>query len=387
MTTEPEAWRVPLECVTLDLKDRFGKSGDHVQQPVVNEPISFNQTMEYFIDSLTGRSAQTRNAYYRDLLQFKLYLVFYQTHMLLRGSPDRLTLLQEELDRSGGRLVDTRYQKQHSQVEARPRAVLDEFDCNLALLTREVIVGYFGYLESMRQLSRNTLSRRLASLRSYMRLLSKEGYPIDPRVLEKLDDMDIRRERTLPIALEPDEARDFMSVINKPRDRAIVLVMLFMGLRISEVVRLNADDIEPHTEGITFIGKGAKERYVPVHPTVKDAVLAYKEERPQVDKDDLGQPLFVSQHGRRIDPSTVRKFIKEYGKKAAHLDSRKRRKLSPHKLRHTFATMLLQGDVDIRHIQELLGHEHLSTTEIYTSVVKRDLERAIARHPLQLDDE
>ncbi len=351
------------------------------------EAVSLNRAIEYFMDSLMGRSLQTRNAYYRDLLQFKLYLVFYEPHTLCKGSSDRLPVLKEELDRAGGRIVDTRYQKQNSRVEARPRAVLDEFDCDLSRITKETVVGYFGYLESMRRLSRNTLSRRLASLRSFLRLLVKEGYNVDPTVLEKLDDLRIRPERSLPIALDPDEARDFLSVIDKPRDRAIVLVMLFMGLRISEVVQLNVDDIEEHTEGITFVGKGAKERYVPVHPIVKQAVLAYKKERPDVPKDDLGEPLFVSQHGRRIDPSTVRKFIKRYAREADTLDARKRRKLSPHKLRHTFATLLLQGDVDIRHIQELLGHEHLSTTQIYTSVVKRDLERAIARHPLGLTGE
>lgn len=348
--------------------------------------VSLNQTMEYFIDSLTGRSTQTRTAYYRDLLQFKLYLVSYHREILTRGSPERIAVLHEQLELSDGKLIDTRYQKQNHQVEARPRAILDEFDCDMSLITREIIVAYFGYLESMRQLSRNTLSRRLASLRSFFRLLSKEGYSIDSQALEKLDDMEIRRERTLPIALDSDEARTFLSVITKCRDRAIVLVMLFMGLRISEVVQLNVEDIEERTDGITFLGKGAKERYVPVHPAVKEAVLAYKQERPEVDKDEHGDPLFVSQHGRRIDPSTVRKFVKNYGKRAASLDSRKRRKLSPHKLRHTFATLLLQGDVDIRHIQELLGHEHLSTTEIYTSVVKKDLERAIRRHPLNLDE-
>lgn len=342
--------------------------------------------MEYFIDSLTGRSQQTRTAYYRDLLQFKLYLVSYHQHLLLRGSRERVAVLHEELDRANGRLIDTRYQKQNHRVEARPLVVLDEFDCDLAQVSREVIVGYFGYLESMRQLSRNTLSRRLASLRSFFRLLAKENYAIAQEALEKLDDMEIRRERTLPIALDSEEARAFLSVITKLRDRAIVLVMLFMGLRISEAIRLNEDDIEPHTDGITFLGKGAKERYVPIHPIAKEAVLAYKAERPQVEKDEHGEPLFVSQHGRRIDASTVRKFIKGYGKQAANVDARKRRKLSPHKLRHTFATMLLQGNVDIRHIQELLGHEHLSTTEIYTSVVKQDLERAIARHPLALDE-
>lgn len=347
--------------------------------------VSFDQACAYFIDSLTGRSQQTRDAYYMDLLQFKLFLVRYRKHLIVRGDPDRIALLEAELAKSQGKLVDTRLSKRRHRSEMRSRALLDEFDVDLSRLSKEDIVGYFGYLETEKSLSRATLLRRLASLRRFIGLLVKERFPVPPEVLEKLNDLDIRRERRLPIALDREEALDFLRVVSKnPRDYAIVLVMLYMGLRISEVVQLNEDDFGPGTQGISLRGKGAKERYVPVHPAVLEAVLKYKEVRPQAERDALGVPLFVSQHRRRIDPSTVRKFIKRYAKEAYTLDNRKRRKLSPHKLRHTFATLLLQGDVDIRYIQELLGHEHLSTTEIYTSVRKADLERAIDRHPLGL---
>src|SRR5690606_27676014 len=118
------------------------------------------------------------------------------------------------------------------------------------------IVGYFSYLESEKGLSRSTLLRRLASLRRFFTLLAKERFPVAPEVVERLDDTEIPRDRRLPIALEQDEALDFLAVIDKSRDRAIVMVMLFMGLRISEVVQLNVDDIDDHTEGITFRGKG-----------------------------------------------------------------------------------------------------------------------------------
>jgi len=348
--------------------------------------VSFNQACEYFIDSLTGRSQQTRDAYYMDLLQFKLYLVRYRRHLIRRGDPERIERLEEELAKARGKLLDTRYTQRRHRLEVRSRAILDEFDLDLSQLTKEDIVGYFGYLESGKSLSRATLLRRLASLRRFIGLLVKEKYPVPAEVLEKLNDMDIRRERRLPIALEREEAQDFLRVVSKdPRDYAIVLVMLYMGLRISEVVRLNEDDFGPGTQGISFQGKGGKERYVPVHPVVLDAILKYKEVRPDAERDALGVPLFVSRHRRRIDPSTVRKLIKRYAKEALALDNQKRKKLSPHKLRHTFATLLLQGDVDIRYIQELLGHENLSTTEIYTTVRKADLERAIDRHPLGLE--
>lgn len=345
---------------------------------------SFNQASSYFIDSLTGRSQRTKDAYEKDLLQFKLYLVLYRRHLIIRGSPNDLPALEAELARANGKLVDTRYSPRNHRNELRSRAILDQYDVAVDALTKEDIVGYFGYLESGKHLSRSTLLRRLASLRRFLGLLAKEGFGVATEVVEKLDDMEIRRERKLPIALERDEALDFLSVIKEPRDRAMVLIMLFMGLRISEVVQLNADDITEQTDGITFRGKGDKERYVPVHPAVRDAVVTYKLVRPDVPRDDVGEPLFVSKHRRRIDPSTVRHFIKSYARQAAGLENRKRDKMSPHKLRHTFATLLLQGEVDIRHIQELLGHENLSTTEIYTSVNRRDLTRAIDRHPLDL---
>jgi len=344
--------------------------------------VSFNRTSAYFIDSLTGRSESTKAAYDKDLQQFKLYLARYRPHTLCQGTPDDLRELDAELKKARGRLTDTRYASRKSKTEIRSQAILDQCDIDLSKVRKEDIVGYFGYLESTKRLTRSTLLRRLASLRRFFTLLTKEKYAIAPELLEKLTDLNIRRDRKLPIALEYDEALAFLSQITDPRDRAIVIVMLYMGLRISEVVQLNATDILPGTEGITIRGKGGKERYIPVHETVLEAVMAYKAVRLDPLPDELGEPLFVSKHRRRIHPSTVRKLIKRYAGAAETLDNRKRKRMSPHKLRHTFATLLLQGDVDIRYIQELLGHENLSTTQIYTSVNRADLSQAIDRHPL-----
>jgi len=346
------------------------------------EKHSFNHAGAYFLDSLTGRSDQTKVAYERDLLQFKLYAVLYRHHLITRGDRADLDELKAELDKGRGKLLETRFAARNYKSEVRSRTLLDRYDIDVTRISKEDIVAYFNYLESGKHLSRSTLLRRLASLRRFFRLLSKEGYAVPAETLEKLDDMEIRRERRLPVALDHDEALEFLDVIDNPRDKAMVLVMLMMGLRISEVVQLNVDDIGEHTTGITFRGKGAKERYVPVHPAVRDALITYKATRPEVTRDAFGEPMFVSRHKRRIDPSTVRRFIKGYAKRVLALEARKRQKMSPHKLRHTFATLLLQGDVDIRHIQELLGHENLSTTEIYTSVSKQDLTKAIDRHPL-----
>ncbi len=344
---------------------------------------SLSAAIEYFIDSLAGKSAQTRTAYYGDLLRFKLYLVLWRPHTLIRGDDTLREELRRELILSHGKLVDTRFQVRHSRIPLRSRSLLDQFDCALSRLTREDVVGYLAHLESDRHVSRNTLCRRLASLRTFVRFLRREGFPVSVAVADKLDDLHIRRERKLPLALSVEEVRAFLSVVDNPRDRAIIMVMLFMGLRISEVIRLNIDDITEQTEELLFRGKGAKERTVPVHPQVKRAIAAYRGVRIDAPADQLGVPLFVSRLGRRIDASTVRRAIKRYAQLAQPaLDGQTRRRLSPHKFRHTFATMLLQGQVDIRLVQELLGHENLSTTQIYTAVQRTDLARAVRRHPL-----
>lgn len=345
-------------------------------------PVSFNRTSSYFIDSLTGRSESTKEAYDKDLQQFKAYLVVYRSHLICEGNLDLVHDFRTELDKSGGKLTDTRYLERHYRTEIKSQALLDQFDLDLSKLAKADIVGYFGYLESTRRLSRSTLLRRLTSLKRFFAFLAKEKILVATEIMERLDDMQLKRERKLPIALDLDEVLEFLSLIDDPRDRALILVMVYMGLRISEVVQLNAQDITNSTEGVTIYGKGNKERYVPIHPVAKEAVLVYKSIRPESVPDELGDPLFLSNRRRRIDPSTVRKMIKAYAAKTEQLDHKKRERLSPHKFRHTFATLLLQGDVDIRFIQELLGHEHLSTTEIYTSVVRKDLEKAISRHPL-----
>src|SRR5690606_30010861 len=114
-------------------------------------------------------------------------------------------------------------------------------------------------------LSRNSLARRLVSLRRFFRMLEKEGLPVQPGVVDKLETMGFRHRRRLPVTLDEDEVRAFLEVVDSPRDRAILYVMLFMGLRISEVVALNVDDIREGDEGLIIKGKGDKQRYVPIH--------------------------------------------------------------------------------------------------------------------------
>lgn len=344
--------------------------------------VSMNACLDYFLDSLVGRAPETRRNYERDLQQFKLFLVLMRPHVVKQRDQERLQLLQADLAKGRGKLWDTATLERDYNTELKSQTLLDWFDVNLDLVRKEDIMGFFGYLESTKRLSRATILRRLATLRRFFRLLVKEGYEISSEVVERLDDMQIKPERKLPIALTEDEVLAFLDSIKNVRDRAIIVVMVFMGLRISEVVGLNVSDIHPGKAGVTLRGKGAKERYVPVHPRVLEAVQAYLDVRPEAPRDAHGLPLFVSNRQKRIDSSTVRRFIKRYCLEAPELDSRKRLHLSPHKFRHTFATLLLGAGVDIRYIQELLGHQNLSTTEIYTTVREAELDRAVARHPL-----
>ncbi len=343
---------------------------------------SLNVCIDYFLDSLAGFSPETRRNYERDLIQFKLYLVLFRAHTLIRPDKAKLARLQEELRNGAGKVWDTEQLSRHYHPDIRSQMALDTFDVHIDRIRKEDVVGFFGYLESSKGLGRATLLRRLATLRRFFHLLAKEGYGVKSEVVEHLEDMRIKRERKLPVVLNEDEALSFLDEIEDVRDRAIIIVMLFMGLRVSEVVRLNVDDIRPETKGVTLRGKGAKERYVPVHPSVHTAIAAYLPFRPPVAADRVGEPLFVTNRKKRIDPSTIRRFIKRYGSNVLSMDSRKKRSLSPHKFRHTFATMLLANGVDIRYIQELLGHENLSTTEIYTTVHPAALEAAVAAHPL-----
>ena len=343
---------------------------------------SYNACVDYFLDSLTGRSPQTRRNYECDLEQFKLFLVLMRPHVVTRMDQERLNQLKAELRKSDGKLWDTELLSRNYKTRLRSQALLDWFDVEIDRIRKEDVLAFFAFLESTKGVSRSTLLRRLASLRQFFRLMVREEFPVCQETLDKLNDIRIPAERKLPVALDEDEVMGFLRSIDSERDRAIIVVMLFMGLRVSEVVQLNVNDIQPGQRSITIRGKGSKERQIPIHPIVHEAVQAFLKVRIDAPADDLGEPLFVSNRKKRIDPSTIRRFIKRYSLAVDELEMRKKQRLSPHKFRHTFATLLLSNGVDIRYIQELLGHQHLSTTEIYTAVSSTELEAAIAKHPL-----
>jgi len=243
-----------------------------------------------------------------------------------------------------------------------------------------------------------SIERALAGLRTFFRFCQREGaIAANPAALIPTP----KKKMRLPVVLSPDEVNALIAEPAKEkekrkldkkktrktdpimmrRDTAILELFYASGLRLSELTGLNLADVDLEERLVRVMGKGSKERVVPFHDRAKQTLLEYLPDRATLLK-GRGDPktapaLFLSQQGRRISPRQVQKLLDRYV-----LTGKFGRKLSPHKLRHTFATHLLESDMDIRSIQELLGHESLSTTQRYTQVNLKDLMEVYDRaHP------
>jgi len=172
-----------------------------------------------------------------------------------------------------------------------------------------------------------------------------------------------KAEKPLPTALTVDEAFRLMdSPVDKERlrDRAILELLYSSGLRVSELVGLNMIHLDQDLGIVKVMGKGRKERIVPVGKKALEALKAYFKDRGDLEGED---PLFINYRGGRLTSRSVGRLVKKYTKHSGVF-----RKISPHSLRHTFATHLLDAGADIREIQEMLGHASLSTTQRYTHI-------------------
>jgi len=209
---------------------------------------------------------------------------------------------------------------------------------------------------------RTSIARKLSTLRTFFRYLVREGVlatnPAESVTTPK-------RNRYLPKTLSVDEATTLLerghgTTVLALRDRAMLELLYSSGLRVSELTGLNVGGVDLRENLVRVLGKGRKERIVPVGSKAREALAAYLEERGAVDDD---QPLFVNHRGGRLTPRSVQRHLKTRLLKAGVFKD-----ISPHALRHSFATHLLDGGADLRAIQELLGHASLSTTQRYTQV-------------------
>ncbi|MFW5961995.1 MAG: tyrosine-type recombinase/integrase [bacterium] len=230
-----------------------------------------------------------------------------------------------------------------------------------------------------------TRNRKLYALRSFFKYLIKNEFiEKDPTATIEASKTEKKAE---PIYLKLQDAKKFIQAIenlegniNKKRDIAIIKLFLYSGLRISELVSLDSDDIDYESTSIKFFGKGNKERRVPLHSDVIKSIEEYLSERSEIKakNEDAQRALFLSRHGKRISVRSIQIFVKKYAKLA---NVRQANKITPHKLRHTFATMLYHQTKDLKILQDLLGHADISTTQIYTHTDAEQRQSAIEELP------
>jgi integrase/recombinase XerC/integrase/recombinase XerD len=228
--------------------------------------------------------------------------------------------------------------------------------------------------------ARATVARKLASVRSFYDSLRRGGaVPANPADLLSSPKL----ESKLPRVLDRDEMVSLLERIPartplEVRDRAIFELAYSCGLRCSEITALDADSIEFEAEHLRIEGKGGKTRIVPIGEPAQRAVARYLETARHALTGPRSDPaLFVSKSGRRLSPSDISRRLQKWVREAAIAGG-----VSPHALRHSFATHLLEGGADLRAIQELLGHASVSTTQIYTRVDPSRLRAQYARsHP------
>jgi integrase/recombinase XerD len=241
------------------------------------------------------------------------------------------------------------------------------------------IMGYLLHLQEQGRATA-TLSRNLASIRAFYQFLLREKF-IDKDPSVNLESPKI--EKKLPQVLSIGEVE---TLLNGPdtrlpsgmRDKAMLELLYATGIRVSELVSLNLSDINLNMGFIKCFGKGSKERIVPLGRLAIENVSRYLERgRPLLKKRGQEEALFLNHHGRRLSRQGFWKIIKKYAELA-----NSHKEITPHTLRHSFATHLLENGADLRSVQEMLGHADISTTQIYTHVTRSRLKEVYAKaHP------
>lgn len=266
------------------------------------------------------------------------------------------------------------------------RASFDNFDSvsiegvsldDLKKVTRNDLYEYMYYISSTRKNAQNARARKVSSLRTYFKYLTSKMGLLDDNPAKELDAPKIPN--LLPKYLTLDESKRLLDNVQSQfpeRDYAILTLFLNCGLRLSELVGANLRDYDG--EKLRIFGKGAKERIIYLNNACQSALNNYLQVRPHENVKDKNA-LFLSRNHSRLSGKMVQVIVKR-ALDTAGLDSSR---YSTHKLRHTAATLMYRhGNVDIRALQEVLGHEQLSTTQIYTHVDSERLRQATASNPL-----
>lgn len=249
----------------------------------------------------------------------------------------------------------------------------------LILINNNIPRYYLAYLN--RKYSTRSVARKLSSLRGFYNFLVREEV-IENNVFS--DTSSPKVEKILPkMVYEEDLNNIFDSIDTKTaigkRDYAILEVLYGTGIRVSEFANLRIQDIDFYNMNLIVLGKGNKERYVPIHEGIKEALLDYmnfgRDELLKRNKGEITDYLFLNFKGGPLTPRGVRVILNDL-----NINANNNLNISPHMLRHSFATHLLDNGADLRSVQELLGHANLSTTQIYTHVSKEKLKEEYDKH-------
>ncbi len=307
-------------------------------------------------ETIKGHSKATVDEYYLDLRNFFRFL------KIERGIVPRNTDL-DDIDIAD---IDLKF---ISEV------TLAEVYSYLGFLSRDRVRNQRSHVEE-HGLSASSRARKIATIRSFYKYLTVKAKLLDTNPVQDLDSPKIPK--SLPRYLSLEQAKALLEACdgkNRERDYCIICIFLNCGLRISEIVGLNISDIGD--DYIRVFGKGSKERIVYLNAAVKAAINDYMVIRKGIAAADENA-LFLSNRRTRISREAIHSMVKKNLLKAG-LDSTK---YSSHKLRHTAATLMLQNGVDVRTLQEVLGHENLNTTQIYTHVDNSELRIAADANPL-----
>jgi len=231
------------------------------------------------------------------------------------------------------------------------------------------IRGFLAHLKS-KELSKRTVARKLSTLRSFYKYLTVQGL-VKENVAKSVHAP--KTSKKLPLFLYPQEIEALLDAPENDvlgiRDRAILELLYATGMRVGELVSLKTSDINFGANYIVVFGKGSKERIVFFGQKAAESLDEYlRKSRPHLVKSLECDSLFLNKNGTRLSDRSIRRMIDKYVK-IASLNS----DISPHTLRHTFATHMLNNGADLKTVQELLGHSSLSTTQIYTHVTKERL--------------
>ena len=307
-------------------------------------------------ETIKGQSPKTIYEYYLDLRMFFRFLKMMRNGMSMRTSMDDIPITDIDL-------------------------------AFVASVTTSDIYEFLSYLAHDRELNPNQVysdkgisptarARKLSALKSFYKYLTVRTKQLEENPVADFEYPKLRKSLPKYLTLEQSAALlQAVSGVNQKRDYAILMLFLNCGIRRSELVGLNMTDV--YDDRIRVIGKGNKERFVYFGTACRKAIDAYLEERKKLVLTD-NRALFGSRNGNRVSVTAVHRLV-EKALKQAGLDATQ---FSAHKLRHTAATMMLSGGVDVKTVQEVLGHENLNTTQIYTHIESTELKIAAEANPL-----